>query len=193
MTKAIAGGLIVLGLVLGLLLGRSRLGGPGSTRVDQRAVVERLQSVSKLVTTEATVRDVVSYENTRLGSTKRSLVIVTGKAMVGIDMATPPRVTVDHSAKRISIALPHARLLGVDILELKTYDERRGLWNPFSPSDRDTIFQIARQQLVFAAHDMAVQDHAEEGARRLIESLFEPQGYTVDVIFEPFLSQPPTD
>ena len=190
MTKAIAGGLIVLGLVLGLLLGRSRLAGPGSTRVDQRTVVERLQSVSKLVTTEATVRDVVSYENTRFGSTKRSLVIVTGKAMVGIDMATPPRVTVDRSARRIAVSLPHARLLGVDIVELKTYDERRGLWNPFHPADRDTIFQIARQQLVFAAHDMAVQDHAEEGARRLIKSLFEPQGYEVEVIFEPFLSQP---
>jgi len=181
--------LLVLGVLAGLTLSRASSLFESRTRVDQSSVVEQLKSVAKLVTTEATVRDVIVYENTRLGSTKRSLVIVTGKALVGLDLQHPPRVTIDYKAKRISLGLPHARLVGVDIQDLKIYDESRGLWNPFRPADRDTIFQLARQHLVWAARDMAVVAHAEEGARQLLTGLFAPQGYSVDVVFEPFMQE----
>lgn len=181
--------LLVLGVLAGLTLSRASSLFESRTRVDQSSVVEQLKSVAKLVTTEATVRDVIVYENTRLGSTKRSLVIVTGKALVGLDLQHPPRVTIDYKAKRISLGLPHARLVGVDIQDLKIYDESRGLWNPFRPADRDTIFQLARQHLVWAARDMAVVAHAEQGARQLLTGLFAPQGYSVDVVFEPFVQE----
>ena len=181
--------LLVLGVLAGLTLSRTSSFLASRTRVDQSSVVEQLKSVAKLVTTEATVRDVIVYENTRLGSTKRSLVIVTGKALVGLDLQHPPRVNIDYKAKRISLGLPHARLVGVDIQDLKIYDESRGLWNPFRPADRDTIFQLARQHLVWAARDMAVVAHAEEGARQLLTGLFAPQGYSVDVVFEPFMQE----
>ena len=181
--------LLVLGVLAGLTLSRTSSLLQSRTRVDQSSVVEQLKTVAKVVTTEATVRDVIVYENTRLGSTKRSLVIVTGKALVGLDLQHPPRVNIDHKAKRISLGLPHARLVGVDIQDLKIYDESRGLWNPFRPADRDTIFQLARQHLVWAARDMAVVAHAEQGARQLLTGLFAPQGYSVDIVFEPFLQE----
>jgi hypothetical protein len=73
----------------------------------------------------------------------------------------------------------------VDIVELRTYDESRGLWNPFHPSDRDTIYQLARRQLASAAHDLAVVTHAEESARRFLTSLFATDGYSVEVTFAP--------
>lgn len=151
------------------------------TTVTHAAVVQRLQAVARLVTTEATVRDVVTYQNTWLGSTKRSLVIVTGKAMVGIDLQPPPPITIDERARRIAIVLPRARLLGVDITELRTYDERRGIWNPFRPADRDTIYLLARRQLESAAAELEVLAHADESARRFAEGLFAAEGYTVSV------------
>jgi hypothetical protein len=178
---------LVLGVVLGLTLssGASLLLHPGRTTIDQSVVVERLERVAKLITTEAMVRDVVTYRNTWLGSTKRSLVIVTGKVLVGFDLGTRPNVSIRQRDRHIALVFPHARLLGVDILDLKTYDESRGLWNPFHPADRDTIFQLARQQLASAARDLAVVQHAEQGARQLLAGLFAPEGYTVDVAFEP--------
>lgn len=153
------------------------------TTIDQSVVVERLESVAKLVTTEAMVRDVVSYRQTWLGSTKRALVIVTGKAMVGVDLRRPPRITIREQDRHIALVFPRATLLGVDITELRTWDESRGLWNPFHPADRDTIFQLARRQLAFAARDLAVIEHAERSARLLLQGLFEPEGWTVDVSF----------
>jgi hypothetical protein len=180
--------LVLLGLIVGLgtaeglsLFKWTQAFGEGSTAVDQSVVVDRLRSAAKLVTTEAMVRDVISYQNTFLGSTKRSLVVVTGKALVGIDLAQSPGVSIDAGRKRITLALPHARLVGIDIVELKTYDESRGLWNPFHPSDRDTIFQMARDKLALTAQDLEVLHHAEEGARKVIAGLF--PGYETEVGF----------
>lgn len=173
-----------LGLAGGWLANRLVAGGAqGRTVVDQSMVVDRLQSVAKLITTEAMVRDVVTYRNTWLGSTKRSLVIATGKVLVGLDLSTPPAIRIDAAAHRISMQLPAARLLGIDIVDLKTYDEQRGLWNPFHPADRDTIFLLARHQLARAASDLAVVEHAEASARDLLRRMFAEHGYTVEVTF----------
>ena len=178
---------LALGLVLGLVLSRGAalLLHPSHTTITESVVVERLETVAKLITTEAMVRDVVTYENTWLGSTKRALVIVTGKTLVGFDLQVRPKIHIRQSERRIALVFPHARLLGVDIVELRTYDETRGLWNPFHPADRDTIFMLARRQLALAAQDLAVVQHAEEGARKLLVGLFAPEGYSVDVAFEP--------
>jgi len=177
-----------LGVVLGVVLawrGASLLS-PGHTTISESVVIERLDAVAKLITTEAIVRDVITYENTRLGSRKRSLVIVTGKTLVGLDlMQVQPRIEIRQRDRHITLILPHARLLGVDILELRTYDERRGLWNPFRPSDRDTLYQIARRQLASAARDLAVVTQAEVSARRFLVGLFATDGYTVQVTFAP--------
>lgn len=173
------------------LAGAARItAGEGRTTISHSLVVARMEAVSKLVTNETTLRDVVMYENTRLGSTKRSLVVVTGKAMVGIDLSKNTGIDIDAASHRITIHLPHAQLLGIDITDLKTYDESRGLWNPFRPADRDTVLQLARERLQSAAREVAVRQHAEESARALLTGLFAPDGYTVDVQFEPFLAPP---
>jgi hypothetical protein len=68
---------------------------------------------------------------------------------------------------------------------MKTYDESRGLWNPFHPEDRDTIYLLARQRLAATAGDLGVLSHAEEGARKVLGGLFAGEGYQVTVRFGP--------
>jgi hypothetical protein len=155
----------------------------GETTVSQAVVVEQTRAVARLVTSETVLRDVVTYENRRLGSTKRSLVVATGKVLTGFDLDRGLEVTVDHPSRRIRITLPPPSVQGVEITELKTYDEQRGLWNPFRPSDRDTIFALARRQLVAAAGEVELARHAEESARRLLEATVRAEGYTTEVRF----------
>lgn len=162
----------------------------GRTRITHAVAVAKMEAVGKLVTNETGLRDVVVYQNTRLGSTKKSLVVVTGKALVGIDLKRHASVDIDESARRIRISVPHAHLIGVDVESLKTYDESRGLWNWFHPEDRDEIYGQARDQLRSAANDMAILQHAEQSARELLTALFATDGYSVDVVFTPFLDSP---
>lgn len=153
------------------------------TSVAHGVVVERVRAVAQLVTSETTVRDVVVYENRRLGSTKRSLVVVTGKVLAGLDLDAGTQVDVDHREQRIRVVLPPAKVLGVEVTHLRTYDEHSGLWNPFRPADRDTIYHLAREQLITAAGELGVAAHAEESARRLLGALIPAEEYTVEVSF----------
>ncbi len=181
----LGGALLLIGLAVqrfvpitrGLLPGRSE------TTVTHGVVVERVRAVAQLVTSETTVRDVVVYQNRRLGSTKRSLVVVTGKVMAGIDLDAGTQVDVDEQERRVRVVLPPAKVLGVEVTQLRTYDERSGLWNPFRPADRDTIYTLAREQLISAAGELGVAAHAEESARRLLGALIHADGYTVEVTF----------
>ncbi len=164
---------------------------PAHTRITQGVVLEHLRTVAKLVTTEVGLRDVVTYESTRLGSTKKALVVVTGKALVGFDLTGRSRVDLDTRTRRVRVVLPRADLVAVDVTDLKTYDEQRGLWNPFRPADRDTIFLLARAQLMHAARELAVLEHAEASARQALSTLLAAEGYAVEVEFEPFLRPAP--
>lgn len=187
---AVLAALIVVGRI------RSRVDGlldsPGRTSVTQAVVVERMKAVARLVTSETALRDVVVYQNRRLGSTKRSLVVVTGKVLTGFDLDRGTEVQVDHDQRRVRIQLPAADVLGVEVTGLRTYDEQSGLWNPFRPADRDTIFQLARDQLVTTAGELEVRAHAEESARRLLQALVSADGYTTEVTFSGRSSREPT-
>jgi hypothetical protein len=181
----LCGALLLIGLAVQRFspVARQLLPGSGRTEVTHGVVVEQVRSVARLVTSETTVRDVVVYQNRRLGSTKRSLVVVTGKVMAGIDLDSGSEVDVDHEVRRVRVVLPRAKVLGVEVTGMRTYDERNGLWNLFQPADRDTIYQLAREQLVSAAGELGVAAHAEESARRLLGAMIHPDGYTVDVVF----------
>lgn len=161
--------------------GVSGLIGRNKTTITNDVVVSQLRAVAKLVSTEATVRDVVVYENTWYGSTKRSLVVVTGRLMAGIDLGDKPSVSIDHKAKVIRIQIPPAKLIGVEITDMRTYDERGGLWNPFRPADRDAIQRLARTQLAAAGRQIEVLRHANESAAQMLRMLLAKDGYIVDV------------
>ena len=165
----------------------SVLGPHSGTVVTQAMVVERMQAVAKLVTSETMVRDVVTYENTWYGSTKRSLVVVSGKITAGVNLDRGTSVAVDDKAKTITLTLPKAEIMGVEITDMRTYDERGGLWNPFTPQDRDAIIRLARAQLGRSAYDMKILEHAESSAKTLLEGLFTTDGYTARVEFAPRL------
>jgi hypothetical protein len=174
---------VVVGRGVSRASGRLQRLTDGETTVSQAVVVEQTRAVARLVTSETVLRDVVTYENRRLGSTKRSLVVATGKVLTGFDLDRGLEVTVDHPSRRIRITLPPPSVQAVEITELKTYDEQRGLWNPFRPSDRDTIFALARRQLVATAGEVELARHAEESARRLLEAIVRADGYTTEVRF----------
>lgn len=182
MLLAVVALLIVLGfgycasrMVPGALLGRN------TTNITNDVVVSQIRAVAKLVSSEATVRDVIVYENTWYGSTKRSLVVVTGRLFAGIDLRDNPDVSIDHAKKVIRIRIPPARLIAVEIQNMETYDEHGGLWNPFTPEDRDLIQRQARAQLTAAGAQLELIRHANESAVELLRLLLAKDGYVVDV------------
>lgn len=185
----VIGGTVIVGflsiIALTWLTSRFSLGQfNNNTTLTHSLVVERVQKVAKLVSSETTLRDVIVYEDTWYGSTKRSLVVVTGKVLAGIDLKGATPVEIDEKAKRITITLPQPGVLGIEITGMQTYDEQRGLWNPFNGTDRDVLFQRAREQLEKTSVELKITETAQQSARELLESMFTSNGYTVDIVFQ---------
>ena len=166
-------------------------GPPAPPVVTQQIVVERLQSVAKLVATEMTLRDVVVFEQTRFGSTKRALLVVTGRVAAGIDLERGTDVRIDSATRTITVSLPPAEVLSIEVVNVKTYDERAGLLNPFRPEDRDRIQQLVRAQLGTAARESGILTHADQSATRVLTELLARDGYRVQVV-RPVIQHRPT-
>ncbi len=157
-------------------------GRPAPPVVTQQVVVERLREVAKLVATEMTMRDVVTYEQRSLMSTKRVLLVVTGRVSAGIDLQNGGAdVRIDSAARHITIALRPAQILSVEVLNVTTYDEHAGLLNPFTPEDRDIIQRRIRSQLEEAARQSGILRHADESAAKVLTNFLSRDGYTIDI------------
>lgn len=184
--KAVLWGL-ALGLVLlaaGAAIVRQASSALGFTKsppqVSHEIVIERLREVAKLVASEMTLRDVVIYEQTRFRSTKRVLLVVTGRVSAGINL-TAAQVRIDSSKRIIRVTLPPAQLMSVDVTNVTTYDESAGLFNPFTSDDRDEIQRRIRQQLRVAAQQSGILEHADRSAAKALTDFLARDGYTVEI------------
>ena len=152
--------------------------------------MERLQEVAKLVSIEMTLRDVVAYEQTRFRSTKRLLLVVTARVAAGIDLSKNTSVEIDSVGRRITISVPPAEVMSVDVLNYETYDERAGLWNPFRPEDRDAIQRQVRTQIILSAQQSGILQHADQNASKVLTDLLSRDGYTVEIKRPPVQRRP---
>ena len=193
---------VIIALVFGVALATTALGRasrmtggifgpPAPPVVTQEVVVQQLQSVAKLVATEMTLRDVVVYEQTKYLSTKRALIVVTGRVAAGIDLEHGADVRIDSATRVITVTLPPAEVMSVDVLNVKTYDESSGLLNPFRPEDRDRIQQLVRAQLATAARESGILTHADQSAAKVLTELLGRDGYRVEIV-RPVVEHRPT-
>ena len=165
-------------------------GPPAPPVVTHQTVVERLQSVAKLVATEMQLRDVVIYEQSRFGARKRALLVVTGRVSAGIDLEKGAEVRIDSTTRTITVSLPPAQIMSVDVLNVTTYDERSGLLNPFRPEDRDAIQRMVRAQLETAARQSGILTHADHSAARVLTELLARDGYRVEIVRPVIMNRP---
>src|SRR5918912_1214026 len=83
---AAVGVLLSLGIWLAIARLNPMAGNASQTQVTQSVVVQQVEKVAKLVSSETTRRDGVVDENTWYGSTKKALVVVTGRLLAGINL-----------------------------------------------------------------------------------------------------------
>lgn len=188
--RAFVWGLVVVALgvaaTLGVVLVRTAsstigsFGRPDAPTISHDVVVERLREVAKLVATEMTLRDVVIYEQTRLRSTKRVLLVVTGRVSAGINLNTA-KIEIDSSSRAVTITIPPAQITSVDVTNVTTYDESAGILNPFTADDRDEIQRRIRVQLRESAQRSGILEHADQAAAKALRDFLALGGYSVEV------------
>ena len=120
---------------------------------------------------------------------RKILLSCTAYLKAGIDLATfgPDDVVIDWSGKRVSVTIPHATLLSLDIptSEIREeYDHVTMLRHSFTAEERNALLRQGEKQIRDSVPSLGILEKADENARRFFESVFGKMGFeTVDVSF----------
>jgi Protein of unknown function (DUF4230) len=176
-------------LIIGLIV-YARVYAPGGTwlrPLDTPAVVTQVRGLKELVTVRYVVQKVVGVTESHLPVGEESiLLMVQGRALAGVDLASVTQYDVQVTGKKIKIRLPHAQVFDVSIDEgnTKVWDRHVTWWTPWISPDvnlehkaRLTAIDDIRKTVL----DMGILRDAESSARTAIRDLVGAMGGTVEV------------
>ena len=185
---------IVLGVLPGLWL--LLLAGAGCAGADLeetvRREVEAISAMKQLSLVEYRVRKIVKADDEgawyKLGD-RKILLSCTAYLKAGIDLTSfgEDDVRIDRSTGSVSVTIPHATLLSLDMpaSEIREeYDHVTLLRSSFTAEERNALLRQGEKQVRASVPSLGILEKADENARRFFESVFLKMGFTtVDVSF----------
>jgi hypothetical protein len=171
--------IFALGLLLGLLSYRWYQGRAGAG-YSGPALLKEVQTLSQFVTVKYSLEKVVEFDDAKWYGESRVLLVAHGVVKAGIDLGQLGPGDIQISGKKISLALPRARITDayLDDRQTQIVDHTTGILRVF---DKD-LEQNARRQAVdelrlAASQNGILKDAAEKGQSQLT-ILFYKLGFT---------------
>lgn len=184
-----AGTFSVLFLVLLAAAGCSRRGDIEET---VRREVQAISEMRQLSLVEYRVRKIVKADDEgewyKIGD-RKILLSCTAYLKAGLDLSSfdMDDVDIDRMAGRVTVTLPHAVLLSLDIpaSEIRQeYDHVTMLRQSFSAEERNALLRQGEKQIRDSVPSLGILEKAEENAGKFFESVFSKMGFTtVEVSF----------
>ncbi len=168
-----------IGVLTGLVLPRLVSGVVPPAIYHPAAILKHVQSLSQLVTVKYVLEKVVILEDVKWYGESRVLMVAHGVVKAGVDLSQLKPEDVEVGLKKITIALPTARITDVYLDEQKTrvIERTTGVLRTF---DKD-LEQDARRQAIDdirrGAFQSGIIQDANERARQQLVNLFQQLGY----------------
>ena len=154
--------------------------------------VQAISEMRQLGLVEYRVRKIVKADDEgewyKIGD-RKILLSCTAYLKAGLDLTSfdMDDVDVDRLAGRVTVTLPHAVLLSLDIpaSEIRQeYDHVTMLRQSFSAEERYTLLRQGEKQIRDSVPSLGILEKAEENAGKFFESVFSKMGFsTVEVTF----------
>ena len=151
-------------------------------------LLEKIRSVSKLVSVEGEFAEIYKYENTKerflslVSSKKKALIVINAKAMIGYDLKKV-EIESDIETKRIILTnFPQPEVLSIEP-ELEFYDIQNGMFNSFSPDDLTTLNNEAKNHILEKIPESGLMETAQKEALQAVlvmESIVATIGWKLD-------------
>lgn len=155
--------------------------------------IQSLSSMKELGLVEYRVRKIIKADDQgewyKIGD-RKILLSCTAYLKAGVDLSgfTADDIILDSKAGKVTITLPHARLLSLDIpaSEIRQeYDQVTLLRWGFSVEERNALLRQGERQIRRSVPTLGILQKAEENAGKFFESLFHSLGYSmVEVNFK---------
>ncbi len=179
-------GLILGGIIVYLLfkLNQNKSATDNAIISSSHTVVESMKKVFKIVVAEGQLNEVYNYENTKkllkfIPSTKKALVIVRAKVMVGYDFEKC-KWTLDEDEKKIVLLdFPKPEILSLDP-EYNYYYFEDDLFNFISREDLQDIQKQAREQVHKAALQSGLMKIAAEQMKTMLTEIVKANQWQIE-------------
>jgi threonyl-tRNA synthetase len=184
-------GLVAGGLIIYLYL-KQRMQRSAPV-VSSQTVLEKVERVFKIILVEGYFAEIYDYKQTQrflelIPITKKALLIVNAKVMVGYDFKKV-RLEIDEASNEIRIAeFPAPEILSIDP-EVKYYNVEDNILNKFSTEDLTRIQQEAKSIILERALQSDLPHIAQNQVRTLLLELGELRNWKltgVDKLLVPF-------
>ena len=158
----------------------------------QGPTVERLQRLSRLVTLQVMVADVLVGE----GEGSKGSWLIKGDALLGTDLSKVQIVDRDDAAKQATLLLPlpvvlHSR---IDHQRTRTWEVCRMVWLPWNADQdrlRDMVMLEAQRLIAHVADSPENIRQAQTNTEMVIKTLYNEVGWQVSVQWAPDTSSQP--
>ena len=167
---------VILALLGVILLTAPGCGGRSAVEETVQREIEAITAMKQL--------SLVEYRGDR-----KILLSCTAYLKAGIDLATfgPDDVDIDWTGNRVTVTIPHATLLSLDMpaSEIREeYDHVTMFRHSFSAEERNALLRQGEKQIRSSVPSLGILEKADENARRFFASVFGKMGFeTVEVVF----------
>lgn len=182
-------GLLLIGLLLGALVmflvwklkGKA---GKNVVHESSHTVVEGIRKVFKIVLVEGVFNELYNYEETKklfgfLPSTKRALVIIEAKVLVGYDFSKC-EWEADEKTRRIKlVSFPEPEILSIEP-DYKYYNFDEGMFNLLNRDDLTRIQSNGKKQVELAALKSDLPRMAAEQMRTMLTEVVQAKQWQLE-------------
>jgi Protein of unknown function (DUF4230) len=195
-----SGSSVFLMLITGLFLGAAlmyfitkakKTKTPIVIKESSHTIVESIKKVFKVVCAEGHFNEMYDYEETKqilsfIPSTKKALVIIKAKVLIGFDFDQCVWETNEATKKVSLVSFPQPQILSIEP-DYKYYNMENGIFNKFSKEDLMEIHAQGKKQIEIAAHKSDLPKIASEQLQTLITEMLHSKNWSLENTEQNFL------
>lgn len=184
-------------LIIGLLLGATivfllwRLNSskkPGIVTENSHTVVESIRKVFKIVLAEGYFNELYNFEETKklfglIPSTKRALVIIQAKVLVGYNFEKCVWDIDEVNRKVKLVSFPQPEIISIEP-DYKYYNFDEGIFNLLSRDDLTRIQANGKKQVEIAAINSDLPKMAAEQMRTLLTEVVQSKNWQLEDLYK---------
>lgn len=175
---------LILGGVIAFLASKKMTSEPNVITESSHTIAESMRKVFKVVSAEGHFNEIYNYEETTkllnfIPSTKKALVIVQAKVLVGYDF-DKFKWEVDEQNRKVKLlSFPAPEILSTET-DYKYYNIEEQFFNLFSKDDLAKIQQNGKKQVIEAAKKSHLPEVAAEQMQMLLTELLSGKNFVLD-------------
>jgi len=153
--------------------------------LESHVLLNRIEKVFKLVLAEGFFSEIVDFKNIDkklfglISSTKKSLIIVDAKVLVGFDFKKV-KLEIDERTQKITFThLPEPEVLSMET-DFKFYDINDGILNKFKSDDYTEILKVGKDHIKTKVQNSELMDASKAQLEILIEQIAGEGGYKLE-------------